>query len=99
MKIAITTTTDRAYLPAACCQLKSTADFLPSNAAADLFLVCCNVSTQDVADVNRFFAKCNLEVKIIIPKEIVASIQPINNRWPLAAYLRLHFDSNLRPRV
>ena len=96
-KTAIAAATDRGYLPAACCQLLSTARHLPSEDAADLFLVLCDVSPEDVAEAERFFAERKVKAKILTPFEIADRIKPIGNRWPRAAYLRLYFDSIFGP--
>ncbi|NNC38855.1 MAG: glycosyltransferase family 8 protein [Acidimicrobiales bacterium] len=93
MKIAITTATDRGYLPAAACQLKSVADHLPSPDAAELFLVCCDVSGQDVKDAEDFFKSHNINVSVIVPDFVDERVKTINDKWPRAAYLRLYFDA------
>lgn len=91
-RIAIATAADRGYLPAACCQLKSTWDHLGVGAGASLHLVLCDVSTADVAEAQRFFDKRGVPVAIVVPSEVIARIKPVNSRWPRAAYLRLYFD-------
>lgn len=91
-RIAITTASDRGYLPAACCQLKSTWDHLSVGTCATLHLVLCDVSEADVAEAQRFFDNRGVPVEIIVPSEVIAQIKPVNARWPRAAYLRLYFD-------
>jgi len=91
LKTAFVTVTDAGYLPAACCQLKSVSDHL-GDVAADLFLVCCDVSADDVANAEKFFADRNMPVRILLPNFVDERIKPINRRWPRAAYLRLYFD-------
>lgn len=92
MKIAITTATDSGYLPAACCQLKSVADHLPEGYDVDLNLVCCDVSETDIAAAHAFFENKGVAARIIVPDFVDEQINPINQRWPRAAYLRLYFD-------
>ncbi|GGC07779.1 hypothetical protein GCM10011494_28000 [Novosphingobium endophyticum] len=92
MKTAIVTATDRGYLPAACCQLKSVADHLPPGSDAHLHLVCCDVDEGELQAATEFFARKGIAVNIIAPKEVRDAIRPINSRWPRAAYLRLYFD-------
>jgi len=92
MRIAITTATDRGYLPATCCQLKSVVDHLPSRDAAELFLICCDVSEADVTAAEAFFAARDIPAKVIVPDFVDARVKTINDKWPRAAYLRLYFD-------
>ncbi|MGE0408052.1 MAG: glycosyltransferase family 8 protein [Amphiplicatus sp.] len=92
-KTAIVAATDRGYLPAACCQLLSTARHLPSPEAAELFLICCDVSPADVREAEVFFEKREVKARVLTPTEVADRIRPIGNRWPRAAYLRLYFDS------
>ncbi len=92
-KIAITTATDRGYLPAACCQLLSTARHLPAPDAAELFLVCCDVSAADIAEAERFFARRDVSARVLAREDVADAIRPVNRRWPRAAYLRLYFDT------
>lgn len=91
MKIAITTATDSGYLPAACCQLKSVSDNLEPG-AADLFLVCCDVSQAEYEAAGAFFSSKGVDVRIVNADAIAARIKPVASRWPRAAYLRLYFD-------
>lgn len=91
MKIAITTATDAGYLPAACCQIKSVHDHLEPG-AAELFLVCCDVSDAEYAAARAFFSDRNIPATVINADAIAAKIKPIATRWPRAAYLRLYFD-------
>src|SRR5262245_4690547 len=93
---AIAVCTDAAYLPAACCQLLSTARHLPSRDAADLYVVCCDVETADVVEAERLFASRSVDVRVCLPDE-AALIRPIKSRWPRAAYLRLYFDTMFGP--
>ncbi|SNS94294.1 Lipopolysaccharide biosynthesis protein, LPS:glycosyltransferase [Sphingomonas laterariae] len=90
--IAIATTTDHGYFPAACCQLKSVAEHLPPDVDARLHLVCCDVSMDDIDAGERFFRQLDVPVAIIVPEFVERMAQPINRRWPRAAYLRLYFD-------
>lgn len=91
-KIAIVAASDAGYLPAACCQLVSSARHLEDAGVVELFLVCCDVSDEDYAEAERFFASKSVPVKIV-RAPFADSIRPIGNRWPRAAYLRLYFDS------
>jgi lipopolysaccharide biosynthesis glycosyltransferase len=91
-KTAIAVCSDERFLPAACCQLLSAARHLPSPEAADLYLVCCDVSAEGLEEAERFFATRAVDVRICLP-EAAASITPIETRWPRAAYLRLYFDT------
>lgn len=91
-KIAIVAATDAGYLPAACCQLASTAAHLPSPNSAELHLICCDVTAADVEEAKRFFGARSIDVKISVPDHVADEIRPIGNRWPRAAYLRLYFD-------
>ena len=88
---AIVSVADRRYLPAACCQLVSTASNLGQAANVQLFLVLCDVTDEDVADADRFFDKRGMSVEIVVP-EFVDKITTLETRWPRAAYLRLYFD-------
>ena len=91
--IAIVTATDRGYLPAACCQLKSTWDNLAKPQTISLHLIVCDVSPDDIDEAKRYFALRNMNVNIIHPLNVIERIQPLSTRWPRAAYLRLYFDS------
>jgi lipopolysaccharide biosynthesis glycosyltransferase len=90
--IAIVASCDRGYLPAACCLLKSVQDHLPSDATAQLFLVICDVSADDIREAERFFSKREMSVRIVVPDFVDRLIKPVQSRWPRAAYLRLYFD-------
>ena len=92
-RIAIAAATDAGYLPAACCQLASTAAHLPQPDAAELFLVLCDVTDADVDEARRFFHRRAMNVAILVQKDADRFIRPVGNRWPRAAYLRLYFDS------
>lgn len=89
---AIVVTSDSGYLPAACCQLASTAAHLPESINARLYLVLCDVTDDELSECHRFFDRRNIDVSIEVPREVAESIKPIGNRWPRAAYLRLYFD-------
>lgn len=91
-KVAVATVADARYLPAACCQLVSTASHLPSDVCIRLFLVLCDVTDEDVSDAKKFFDRRNLSVEIVVPDFIDQMIEPLETRWPRAAYLRLYFD-------
>ena len=93
-QIAITTASDRGYLPAACCQLLSTWDHLApgDRGRSQLFLVLCDVSDDDVREAERLFARQDVPVKVLVPKDVIGRIHTVNRRWPRAAYLRLYFD-------
>jgi lipopolysaccharide biosynthesis glycosyltransferase len=93
---AIVVCSDARYLPAACCQLLSTARNLPSRDAAQLFLVCCDVEATDVEEAERFFASSSVEVSVLVP-DLASRITTIEARWPRAAYLRLYFDEVFGP--
>lgn len=97
MKTAITTATDSGYLPAACCQLKTVADNLPAGRDVSLFLVCCDVSDEDLAAAKSFFERKQVPARIIVPDFVEEKVKPINDRWPRAAYLRLYFDMIFGP--
>lgn len=90
--IAIAVTSDSGYLPAACCQLLSTSTHLSAEHRAKLFLVLCDVTDEEVEECRRFFDRREIDVTIELPKAVADSIEPIGNRWPRAAYLRLYFD-------
>lgn len=89
--IAIVTVADRRFLPAACCQLVSSADHLGGSSKVQLFIVVCDVTDEDIADVDRFFKKRGMSVEIVAP-DFVDQIVTLESRWPRAAYLRLYFD-------
>ena len=89
--VAIVTVSDARYLPAACCQLASTAEYLSPSDNARLFLVVCDVTEEEVAEAQRFFAARDMTVAVIVP-DFVDEITPLAARWPRAAYLRLYFD-------
>ena len=89
----IVTSTDRGFLPAACCQLYSAYTHLKDKHDAGLYLVCCDVDDTDLAQARAMFAAREMEVVIIHTPEIAAKIETIKGRrWPRAAYLRLYFD-------
>ncbi len=96
-RIAITTASDRGYLPAACCQLKSVWDNVADREGVTLHLVLCDVSEDDLAEAQRFFDRRQLPVTILVPRETIARIRTVNKRWPRAAYLRLYFDEIFGP--
>jgi lipopolysaccharide biosynthesis glycosyltransferase len=96
-KTAIVAATDLRYLPAACCQLLSTAQHLPSVDAAELFLICCDVGPDEVNEAERFFSTRHVRATVRVPQDVADRIEPIGNRWPRAAYLRLYFDSIFGP--
>lgn len=98
MKTAITAATDSGYLPAACCQLKSVADHLPTERDVELFLVCCDVSEADLAAARAFFASKDVPATVIVPDFVEQQVRPINRKWPRAAYLRLYFDMIFDPQ-
>lgn len=92
-KTIIVTSTDRAFLPAACCQLCSVSENLPNKDDVSLFLVCCDVDDTDIAKAKKMFAAREMEVEIVYAAEIAEKIETIKGRrWPRAAYLRLYFD-------
>jgi lipopolysaccharide biosynthesis glycosyltransferase len=90
-RIAISTTTDAGYLPAACCQICSVFDHLQPG-AAELFLVCCDVTQTEIEAASAFFSIREIPVHIIQAQPIAERIKPLVSRWPRAAYLRLYFD-------
>jgi len=92
-KIAIVAATDAGYLPAACCQLASTAAHLPEDCNAELHLIVCDVSEADIQEAEKFFRSRNIDATVTLPDFVDERIKPIGNRWPRAAYLRLYFDS------
>jgi lipopolysaccharide biosynthesis glycosyltransferase len=91
-RIAITTASDRGYLPAACCQLKSVWDNVADRDAVQLILVLCDVSPEDVAEARRFFRERGVPAEVLVPESVAARIKTVNARWPRAAYLRVYFD-------
>ena len=98
----IVTTTDRGYLPAACCQLYSSYKNLRNKLDASLFLICCDVEETDLAKARDMFAARQMEVEIIFAAEIAEKInlvQQRSGRWPRAAYLRLYLDSIFGPDI
>lgn len=95
--IAITTATDRGYLPAACCQLKSVADFLGGRGDVRLFLATCDLGAEDLAAARAFFERRGVDAAVLDCTDVAQSITPVNRRWPRAAYLRLYFDSVFGP--
>ena len=90
--VAIVTASDARYLPAACCQLVSTAAHLGGAANVQLFLVVCDVSDKDLADARRFFDQRSMPVEIVVPDFVDEIATVPTARWPRAAYLRLYFD-------
>ena len=90
--IAIATVSDRRFLPASCCQLVSTARHLPSTSSAQLFLVLCDVTEEDVAQARGFFRARDMSVEVVVPDFTDKMMAPLPTRWPRAAYLRLYFD-------
>ncbi len=90
-KPTFVTVTDRGYLPAACCQIVSTARHLANQDAAHLTLVLCDVSQTDIDHTHRFFDAREIPVRIV-PVDFADDIFTINTRWTRAAYLRLYFD-------
>jgi lipopolysaccharide biosynthesis glycosyltransferase len=93
MTIAIATTTDRNYLPAACCQLLSVDEHLPDRDDVRLFLVWCDVDDRDRAEAERFFETRSLEVTTIDAQDVAEEVDVLATRWPRSAYLRLYFDT------
>ncbi|MBY0420870.1 MAG: hypothetical protein K2Q06_01105, partial [Parvularculaceae bacterium] len=83
--IAITTATDRGYLPAACCQLKSVSDYLGDAEDVRLFLATCDLGTDDLHAARAFFAKRNVRAEVLDCTDVAQSIRPVNRRWPRAA--------------
>ena len=65
--VAIATVADQRFLPAACCQLVSTASHLKSDLGAKLFLVLCDVTDEDIGKAERFFVTRGMSVEIIVP--------------------------------
>ena len=89
----IVTSTDRGFLPAACCQLYSAFTNLQNKQDASLFLVCCDIDDTDLAKARNMFAARQMKVEIIHASDIAEQIETIKGRrWPRAAYLRLYFD-------
>jgi len=91
-RTVIATTTDRGYLPAACCQLKSAWEHLDDKETVEFCLAVCDVDAAAVAEARRYFESRGVNARIIECDDIAKQIRPINARWPRAAYLRLHFD-------
>src|SRR5438552_15749634 len=89
-KIVISGSCDAAYLPAACCQMKSVWDHLGERDQLRLCLVVCDVSGDDLKQAEQFFRERCVPAEIIVADDIAARIRPIKTRWPRAAYLRLH---------
>ena len=90
--VAIVTAADQGFLPAACCQLASTASHLENDRSAKLFLVLCDVTDEDISKARRFFATRGMSVEIVVPDFTDKMLTPLKTRWPRAAYLRLYFD-------
>jgi lipopolysaccharide biosynthesis glycosyltransferase len=90
--IAIVTVADSNYVPAACCQLFSTAQHLTCDDAVQLFMVVCDISEEDISNIDRFFKARGISVEIIVPDFVDKMLTPLKTRWPRAAYLRLYFD-------
>ena len=90
--VAIVTVSDAKYLPAACCQLASTAEYLTPHDNAQLFLIACDVTVQDLANASRFFKSHRLEIELMVPDFVDEIAVLTTARWPRAAYLRLYFD-------
>jgi lipopolysaccharide biosynthesis glycosyltransferase len=97
--IAIATTSDANYLPAACCQIKSVWDHLDDKTDIPLFLIVCDVSAEDRQEAERFFCKREIPAKLIVADDLACGIQPVNSHWPRSAYLRLYFDSIFPPDI
>lgn len=96
----IVTSTDRGYLPAACCQLYSAHTNLQNKYDASLFLVCCDVDDADLTKARKMFAARQMEVQIVHAIDIAEKIKTIKGRrWPRAAYLRLYFDEIFGPEI
>jgi lipopolysaccharide biosynthesis glycosyltransferase len=89
--IAIVTVADQRYLPAACCQLMSSAKHLNSGNSVRLFMVVCDVTKADITNVEDFFERRGVSVEVVAPE--LVTLTPLKTRWPRAAYLRLYFDS------
>src|SRR5437667_6219207 len=89
-KIVISGSCDAAYLPAACCQMKSVWDHLGERDQLRLCLVVCDISGDDLKQAEQFFRERSVPAEIIVADDIAARIRPIKTRWPRAAYLRLH---------
>ncbi len=89
--VAIVTVADARYLPAACCQLASVAENIGGVTNVQLFMVVCDVTGQDIENVNSFFARRRTSVEVIAP-DFVDEISVLDAPWPRAAYLRLYFD-------
>lgn len=89
---AIVTVADRWYLPPACCQLISTASHVDAGSEAQLFLILCDVSDEDVKNARCFFEKRELTVEIILANFVDKMPAPLQTRFPTAAYLRLYLD-------
>ena len=98
-KFAIATIADEKYLPAACCQLKSSWDHLRSKEQVRFHLVICDVSSENRDEAERFFSDRGMSVDISNVAEIADRIRPINQRWPRSAYIRLYFDSIFPPDI
>jgi lipopolysaccharide biosynthesis glycosyltransferase len=90
--IAIVTVADRRFLPAACCQLISTAKHLTCDSGVLLFMVVCDVTEEDISSVNHFFKMRGMSVEVVVPDFVENMLTPLETRWPRAAYLRLYFD-------
>ncbi|MEM0986813.1 MAG: glycosyltransferase [Pseudomonadota bacterium] len=91
-KTLILTASDAKFLPAACCQIMSASQWLPSGESADLRVICCDVSDADVRDAYAFFDKHKVDAEIVEPDVDALGIKVLQSRWPRAAYLRLYLD-------
>jgi lipopolysaccharide biosynthesis glycosyltransferase len=94
---AIVTVTDRKFLPAACCQLKSVADHLGEDDDARLHLVVCDVSNEDIAHANDFFEARDMSVEIVAPNFLDQLKQLPESRFGSAACVRLFLDKLFDP--
>jgi lipopolysaccharide biosynthesis glycosyltransferase len=95
--VTVTTVSDRGYLPAACCQLKSVWDHLAAKENIRLCLVICDVNAEDQHEAEQFFRDRSIAAEVLVCDELANNIKPIATRWPRAAYLRLYFDSIFGP--
>ena len=91
-KLAIVTAADTRFLPAACCQLVSVAENLPSPDVAQLFLIVNDGEPGDLKKAEEFFRQHELPVQILAPNIDKIHSHPTSKSITSAAYLRLYFD-------
>ena len=69
-RVAIATVSDRGYLPAACCQLKSAWDHLANRRNVRFCLVLCDVGSDDRREAERFFRARGVDAEVLVPDRV-----------------------------